>query len=90
MMKVIEKNSWETRTYHVGDRKLTPGTDDRVDVRYPDGTEDVHTILWRKETHSYSDHGHRSSVTSHVPYVTLELHGVEVEVKLSDLDAEIL
>lgn len=88
-MRVAEKNDWEYRTYWVGDLQLTPKTTKVIKTRFPDGSKHALQVEWRKEQHSYSDHGHQHNVTSDVPFVKVELHGAELRVKLSSLDAEV-
>ena len=87
-MIVIEKNSWEHRTYYLGDEELTPVVK-AVRLVFPDGYTVVANLEWRYETHRYSDHGHESSADSIVPYVNVDVHGVMLTNKLSNFPAEV-
>ncbi len=83
--KVEERNSWESRTYFAAGVKLTPENCTEVYVAWPNGAQQLLGIDWREESHSYSDHGHRSTVRSQVPYICAELHGLAMPIKLSRL-----
>lgn len=84
--QVTEKNNWEQRTYFAGKLRLTPEATESVVVSWPDGRRELCPVNWNEETHSYEDHGHRSTVRSMVPSITARHSGLLLTIKLSRLE----
>ncbi len=84
--RVIEKNDWEFRTYFAGQFRLTPEATESVYVSWPNGVQELCPVSWREETHSYTDHGMRSTARSMVPYISARLNGLLIDIKLSRLE----
>jgi len=89
-MRVIEKNNWEKLTYYLDTADpvvwLEPDDCRAVIVRLPSGTEKRFEVDWRKEVRGYPVRGTSGTVSSMVPWITIEYEGLQVSRKLKSMD----
>lgn len=86
IVQVEERNDWERRTHYAGGEQLTPENTRSVYIQWPTGVQEIQTVLWERETHTYSDHGKEGSATSHVPYIRPFHYGHRLRIPLTGLD----
>lgn len=82
---VTEKNSWEHRTFYIGEKQITKGEFDGeiLTIKWPNGIiEDVEVVFFEETRQAY-DHGHTYDVSSDVPYFYKDINGVKSKFLLT-------
>ena len=89
--KVVERNNWGRRTFHLGGEQLSPRVR-KIMLRFPDGSTRYAPVVWRSESQSVNDMGHRETIWSAVPYAKVAIYGGKFDVPLwsEDLEATVL
>jgi len=87
-VSVTEHDSWGNISTFLGSQYFAT-SGNKILVRFPDGTEETLPVEIRQHVEHVSDKGHESLVTSDVPVVTLNHHGVKIDLRLGSLKVKV-
>jgi hypothetical protein len=62
---------------------------ERVNVRWPDGSETQETVRVEKTSFQSEDHGHRCDIPVHKAYVDVNVRGVAASIRLAGADLDV-
>jgi hypothetical protein len=75
-------NNWYNFTFYLGDKLLTE-LDTKIDVMFPDGIVETHTLVWKEVMNVYHGGGIEQRTYSTAPHIKIKYHDFECIIDFS-------